>query len=576
MAISNVSFSIGVDNSKSIAGIKQVKSEMQNLSSVAGGEVSKRLKAIFTATAIEEAARRTGEWANNLQKTSKALGLSAEALQLLQQISRKSNTPEDAIVGMFENINKARQDAINGNADAIKSFQALGVTMEDLQSLNAEDLFSKAVGNMGNIQKQGGIQREAAQNITGGTPENFISAIASGLKGGMKENIDKGKEGGNIASNTDVGELSAMWSEVKGSLYEMFIAMLPAIKIIVALILTVVNAVAGITDLFKGSFDVIAGILKGDLGQITTGFKNIGGILMNGVLGILKGLAMIMDLIPNIIRNTLGKLPGVAGKMVNAIFPESDVSTKIVKKMSDAANEWMGTSENIKKHGEAVGDVFAIAASGGEAAIGKVGDIALTKVAVMTDKIGMQAASDMALKGALKMGRVAKGEGILGGKSITESLTDTLSGTTKNGHKKLIANMEEPGYEMGSAGKSVMSRAKVAARVIAGTKGVLAMSGITGIAGAAVGLPEAEKGNEKGTPIFGTKAAGGNWGGVGGKGGGGNLSIGGTFGTGFNDKMINLTQQMVTILGQIKTNTLANRGREFTQPDSGFGRAGGF
>src|SRR5690242_9998151 len=117
-----VNFTINADGSKAVANINAVQGAMDGLANTVKGELAQKLKLIFSAAAIEEAARRTGEWAQKLDQTSRSLGISAEALQTLQLIAAKANAPEDAIIGMFENIDKARQEALKGNADLQASF----------------------------------------------------------------------------------------------------------------------------------------------------------------------------------------------------------------------------------------------------------------------------------------------------------------------------------------------------------------------------------------------------------------------------------------------------------------------
>ena len=169
-----IEYRIGVDGSSGMSALSSLESKMKQVGNTAKSELAQKLKTVFTVTAIEEAVRRTADWAQQIEQTSKQLGISAEALQALQVIAAKTGLPTDAITGMFENIAKAREEALAGNKDLIVSFQNLGVSLKELQTTTKSQLFSDVMkGIPDNVQNSQNYIRQSAADVTGNTPENY-------------------------------------------------------------------------------------------------------------------------------------------------------------------------------------------------------------------------------------------------------------------------------------------------------------------------------------------------------------------------------------------------------------------
>ena len=183
-------FVIDCDN-KSVPKIQETTNAMKGLEGVVKGELATKLKMLFSVAAIEQAAQKTGEWAQKLDQTSKSMGITNTMLQSLQLLASKANVPEEAVMSMYENIDKARKEALNGNVEYIASLNRLGVTMDDIRTLSKEEFLSKAVAGVqkiqagapnGDISKADNLNRLDIEKITG-TPENFLNQIGQSLNG---------------------------------------------------------------------------------------------------------------------------------------------------------------------------------------------------------------------------------------------------------------------------------------------------------------------------------------------------------------------------------------------------------
>ena len=569
-------FTIDCDSSKGVAGVNAFGNAMDGLANTVKGELSTKLKVLFSAAAIEEAARRTGEWAQKLDQSSKSMGVTNTMLSTLYLLANKANIPEEAVVGMFDNIDKARSEALAGNIEYINSLERLGVTLEDTRNLSREAFSNKVVAGMQNVTTQNNgdastannLNRQDISRVSGATPENFLNQLfgAHGLAGkslsSKKEEYINNKD---IPNEEVVDELSATWSEFLTDIKVLGNELRPTAAILIAIFDLLLNTLGGVYDLLKGTYDTITGVLTGDNEKIVGGIKKIGGLFNGIVFGVVKMFTGIIDFlakgIVGVLKTVLGKVP-IIGKAIGGLLDEMKTTnlTSAVENLEKDSKEFYG--EKNTKRGEALGQVAGTILTGGEALVGKAGANALGKVGLGESKLGTHLTS------------VGNGDsGLLGGKSIQERLSPTtieledftnsfekneerfqktVFGTNTKEERaeynaKLIADMRASAKERGRLTKLGISAAAGAAGREVATQSAYTK---TGVAGSDI------------TPILPNNGIFGEQKGQGGS----SLSIGGLFGSNFQSRIIQLNQDMVKLLSQIQANTQVGRGVGYTQP----------
>ena len=584
-----VQFRIDGDGSKAVGAINSVQSAMDNLTNTVKGEISSKLKVLFSAAAIEEAARRTGEWANQLDRSARAMGISATALQTLTLIAQKANAPEDAVIGMFENIDKARNDALKGNTDLLLSFQRLGVSLEDLQNMSKSDLFDKLTANIpDNVQNSQNITRQDVQSITG-TPENVINQITSQLKGegGFNNTMTNAINSGDVVKEDDVNQLSATWNEIKAELTQVGNDLKPLAKILLGLIATIIKAVGAITSTIKGIIDIAVGIFTGDWKKIAGGAKSLGGILTGMAFGVLKLFTNLFDILGKalvgLLKTILSKVPFIGDKLgkgldkvLDAMNPEKGGTnlTKIVDNAEKNYKDFYG-NKNISR-GEAATDVATIIATGGEAAIARAGSGALMKSATLLDKIGFEGTAYKLVDKSLKLDRVGRGEtGFFTKKPLLSYgknpiPENTIAKTVENPQlefKGLKLNVENGVKdETFGVNKTVQNYTLNAYKEFMRQRRIFGASALSLIGASTNTLTNTKNQapSDSIKPILPYNSLFGET-----KGGNGSmLNIGGVFGSNFQSRIIKLNEQMVRLLSQITVNTQAGRGAGFNGPST--------
>lgn len=433
----SIDYRLGIDATQGMSALTSIQSKMKDVGNTARSELSQKLKTVFEVTAIEEAIRRTAEWELQISQTAKQIGISAEALQTLNVIASKTGLPSDAITSMFENIAKSRDEALKGNNDLRVSYQNLGVTLLDLQTLTKSELFGKITANIPEITKTTGMfKRQSIAAVTGNTPENFINAVTQQLNpaGGFEAYRQKQLESGAIVNEKDISEMAATWSEFIQNLNTAANEIKPAATAIVSILNVFGKALAGVTQTLSDIWKMISGFFMGDTDKLKAGFNDFVVILGSVGWGIVKSFTSALDLLAKSIygagyhiNTLLSHLPKVLGgetyktaaEIAKAdlnelnLNPETTTVSGAAKKATDFIYE--NANQTSVERGEALGNVAVMIGPGGaEAIAGKVGSIAKGAVSVAKNLSNPQEL----IKNAIK--DITKKEPVLSeGKTIT-------------------------------------------------------------------------------------------------------------------------------------------------------------
>jgi len=99
-----------------------------------------------------------------LAVASEDIGVMPEELHKLQSTFERFGATGDDVVSMFGRMAAARDAALGGNKDMIKSFEELGLSVKDLTSLNPDELFKRIAEA---YAKSSGSSHVAAKEIFG-------------------------------------------------------------------------------------------------------------------------------------------------------------------------------------------------------------------------------------------------------------------------------------------------------------------------------------------------------------------------------------------------------------------------
>ena len=189
MATQSLEFKSDLDDTQFQAGLKNMEkggkkvegSLVGSFSSMAKG-IGASMAAAFTVQAVVGAAKSLLDFAGQLQDQAEALGINTEKLQGLQGALSQSGVSAEKFTKGMATLAQNIEQAKNDTGTARDSFEALGITFEDIANDSPDELILKIADGLKNA-KDPAAAFAAALDLLG---KNNIKFVA-GLKGGSEE-----------------------------------------------------------------------------------------------------------------------------------------------------------------------------------------------------------------------------------------------------------------------------------------------------------------------------------------------------------------------------------------------------
>lgn len=292
-------------------GIKEsITSEMSSAGSVGGksfssgfsGAVGTGLKAgvagiaalgtaaIGAGTALTSAASSTAQYGDNIDKMSQKLGVSSSFYQEWDAVLQHSGTSMDSMGATFKKLATASQ---NASADQEKAFKQLGLSMQEVQSMSTEELFTSVVSGLQGMEE--GSERTALATQLLGRGAMEMGALFNTSAEDTQAMIDTVNNLGGVMSGDSVKNAAAFQDSLQDLQTAFSGVQNAAISELLPSFTTIMD---GFTQLISGS--------DGAEETIASGFEQLIGNIQSGlpslVSGLTSGLGAIMQVAPELLQ----------------------------------------------------------------------------------------------------------------------------------------------------------------------------------------------------------------------------------------------------------------------------------
>ncbi len=134
----------------------------------------------------------TANVADNMQKMSQRLGVSTEFLSQMRHATELTDVTMENLSKSVSKMSKSINDAHNGLSTSTRAFEALGITLEQLQGLDTEGQFLLIADRLSKVESQT-IKTGAAMDIFGRSGTELLTLFAEGADGieAMRQEADK-------------------------------------------------------------------------------------------------------------------------------------------------------------------------------------------------------------------------------------------------------------------------------------------------------------------------------------------------------------------------------------------------
>ena len=309
---------------------------------IAGGTVAIGGAVAGVSAALVGAADATAQYGDQIDKASQKLGVSSTFYQEWEAVLQHSGTSMDSMGASFKKLATASQDATD---DQIAAFQALGLSMDEVSNMSAEDLFQSVITGLQGMEES--TERTALATTLLGKGAQELGPLLNTSAEDTQKMIDTVNDLGGVMSEDSVKAAAAY----QDAMQDMQTAMGGVKNNVVGALLPVM------TDLFNGISGFIANTdltpLTDTLGKAVDALGNfIGGLDIEGIGSTFQN---VVAGVGEVVETVWGVLEGIFESVSTAI---ETITTAVTDDGMTWDEVWGGISELMTGVGETISVVI--------------------------------------------------------------------------------------------------------------------------------------------------------------------------------------------------------------------------
>lgn len=271
-----------------------------------GGAAASMGAALYTS------ANATATTGDNIDKMSQKLGVSSTFYQEWDAVLQHSGTSMDSMKTTFKTLANAVQD---GSADQVAAFEAIGLSMEDLQSMSTEEVFASVITGLQGMEE--GTERTALASDLLGKGATELGALLNTSAEDTQGMIDTVHELGGVMSEDAVKNAAAF----KDSLQNLQTAFTGVKN----------KAIGELLPSFTLVMDGISGMISGQEGAdeaLSQGIESLADSITSALPGIIDGISTavtsIAEIAPQILKalgeGIISSLPTLLPTLIDLVL----------------------------------------------------------------------------------------------------------------------------------------------------------------------------------------------------------------------------------------------------------------
>jgi len=274
--------------------------------------------------AVVKSASATAQYGDNIDKMSQKMGMTAEAYQEWDAVMQHSGTSMETMKASMKTLANAAE---SGNA----AFEALGITEQELATLNQQELFERTIAGLQNMED--GTQRTYVAGQLLGRGATELGALLNTSAEDTQAMRDRVHELGGVMSDEAVKAAAAY----QDSLQDMQTAMqglsrgltqefMPGIK----------TAMDGLTELFTGNTDSGIALISQGVDSLLANLTEQLPRFMEIGMGIIEALGTaIIENLPKLAESAIKIITELVKKLIENLPKVIDAAMQIIGAIAD-------------------------------------------------------------------------------------------------------------------------------------------------------------------------------------------------------------------------------------------------
>ena len=274
--------------------------------------------------AVVKSASATAQYGDNIDKMSQKMGMTAEAYQEWDAVMQHSGTSMETMKASMKTLANAAE---SGNA----AFEALGITEQELATLNQQELFERTIAGLQNMED--GTQRTYVAGQLLGRGATELGALLNTSAEDTQAMRDRVHELGGVMSDEAVKAAAAY----QDSLQDMQTAMqglsrgltqefMPGIK----------TAMDGLTELFTGNTDSGIALISQGIDSLLANLTEQLPKFMEIGMGIIEALGTaIIENLPKLAESAIKIITELVKKLIENLPKVIEAAMQIIGAIAD-------------------------------------------------------------------------------------------------------------------------------------------------------------------------------------------------------------------------------------------------
>lgn len=293
----------------------KIKTGLSNVGNIAMGAVNAVANGVTNITnSIVSSSQELANYGDSIDKASQKIGVSASFYQEWEAVLQHSGTSMSNMTATFKTLANASQSATDDQAAA---FQKLGLSMDQLSSMSAEDIFKNVVSGLQNMEEstertaiattllgKGAMELGPLLNTSAEDTQGMIDAV-NNLGGVMSDEAVK-------ASATFNDQLQDMTTAIDGVKRGITAEFLPGLSTLMGGFTKLISGTEGATDELKEGFNSIGDALKNSITKIADVARTLVPAIARAIMQLLPTIADIsVDILETISGGISNNLPEI-------------------------------------------------------------------------------------------------------------------------------------------------------------------------------------------------------------------------------------------------------------------------
>lgn len=255
-----------------------------------------------TVAVMSSAISSTAAYGDEIDKASQKLGVSSSFYQEWDAVLQHSGTSMSSMSASFKTLANASQDA---SKDQQAAFEALGLSMEQVQSMSTEDLFKSVISGLQGMEE--GTERTAIATDLLGRGSMELGALFNTTAEDTQAMLDTVNKLGGVMSN-DAIKASARYQDSMQDLQTVFSGLKN--NLAAEFLPGIADVMDGLTELFSGGNGV---------GKIKDGITSIATSIQDALPKIKETINQLMPIIVETITMALPMLMECGASILTAL-----------------------------------------------------------------------------------------------------------------------------------------------------------------------------------------------------------------------------------------------------------------